>query len=211
MSNVNPNTEYTYWVENATTYVKPKTFTAGTLNNNIVNKEGYANSTATVILFDELNNVNVHTPANNVSFGAGATVNIKLKYQGTFQGSAMPFGGILVVEANQSIPTINCNGADISNVVPYSSLSYTASSTANRYVQFGVNPTLDDGSATAREINCQFKNGATDSSSLVKFTFIPANYYVANDGSILLDVQKTANQDTTATGLGRITAQTYFS
>jgi hypothetical protein len=210
LSNVNPGTKYTYWVSNSTAYyVKPFDFVAGTLNNDIVNKNAYQNGSATVILFDSVNNVNVQTANNNVTMGAGATVNLAVKYQGTFQRSAMPFGGVLVVEKNTSIAQVTCTGADIGSASG-SPLSYTVSSTANDYVVFSVSPSLDDGTSSVRDFNCQFKNGASDSSSNVKFTFIPYNWYVGNDGNFYLDAQKNANSDTARTGLGTVTANTIF-
>jgi hypothetical protein len=211
ITNVNPGDSYTYWVSNATTYVRPIEFVAGTLNNNIVNKNGYANATQTIILYDSLGNANVQGGIANVSMGAGDTKSIVLKYQGTYQQSSAPFGGVLIVEKNSSIQQVTCTGDSILPTVPYSQVTYSVSATANNYQMFGLDSTLDDGTSSVRQITCQFKNGATDTSSPVTFKVIPANYYFANDGNIYLDVQKTANSDTARVGLGTPSATMYFT
>lgn len=202
LSSVNPGVQYTYWVSNTSYYVAPKTFVGDTLSNIVVNTEAYKNGSASVIIYDSLNNVNIQD--GNLTAVAGATQNFQVKYQGTYQQSAMPFGGVLVVEANSSIAQITCSGDDISNSVPYNKVTYTVASTGNSYQTFGVAPSIDDGSSNVRTINCQIKQPSSATTGTVKLTFIPANWYKANDGSFQLDVQKTANQDTTRTGLGTV-------
>ncbi len=214
ITNVNSGTTYTYWMSNSSTYyVEPYTFVATDGANGATNSKAYANSTTepTIVLFSALNNANVQSGKSNVTLGAGGTENIVLKYQGIYQKSNAPFGGALVVEVNQTIASVTCTGNGLSTSNPYKSVTYTVSATDNKYVVFSFDKTIDDGSSNVKEFNCQFKNGASDTSSDVKFTFIPANYYLSKSGEFLLDIEKSADSDTTKTGLGVIDATMYFT
>jgi hypothetical protein len=211
IASVNEGTKYTYWVSNATEYVQPNEFVATTGANTVINSNAYANSSASITIFDVLGNQNVQNGVANTSMGAGDSISLDLKYKGTFQGSAMPFGGVLVVETNQSITSVNCNGDDISTSVPFSKVSYTVQAVADTYVTFGVAGTIDDGSGSTKVVHCTFKNGATDTSSPVYWKFIPANWYRTQAGDLALDVQKNADSSTTRVGLGSVSATTYFT
>jgi hypothetical protein len=113
----------------------------------------------------------------------------------------------MVVEYNSTIADLTCTGANLKSGNPSGfHLTYGVSATSNTYKAFEVDTSLDDGSGTARKISCQFKNGATAQATagLHGWTveFIPANYYVTNDGNIVLDIEKSANLDTARTGFG---------
>ena len=217
ITNVNPGVEYTYWVSNSTYYVQPKVFTAGNLNNNVVNKIAFANGSATVSLYDTTNRQNFGVTSYNTSVAANGVANIEVSYQGTAKQSFMPFGGLFVVEKNQSFNVnggVSCSGANIQANTGDSAytITYNPSSTDMNYVVYKVLPTIDDGKdVTVKRINCQFQNGASDAAGIVKFSFFPANYYLTNDGTIKLDVEKVANGATTRTGLGSITASGVFA
>ena len=138
--------------------------------------------------------------ANNISMGANDQANVEITYQGTSKKSASPFGGIMVIEKNSTITTVTCTGDDlIKGTSPYH-ITYTASATTHDYRLFPYAGTIDDGTGSVKRITCQFLNGgtATDGSTYW-IKFIPANYYVSNDGNFELDVEKFLNDDTTRT------------
>lgn len=199
-SNVNVGDSVTYWVENSSYWVSPDSMktNAGV---NTFEALGFANSTATLSLYDSVNRQsNSISDSYNTSMGANDQANVEITYQGTAEGSAGPFGGLLVAEYNSTISSVICNGPALATV-PYH-LTYTVSNTANTYKSWGYGPSLDDGSGSVQRINCQFKNGAVaaGAGSLYHFKFVPANYYITNDGDIVLDTEKFDNGDTTRTG-----------
>lgn len=217
LTNVNPGVQYTYWVSNASYYVAPKVFTAGSLNNNIINKVAVANGSSTITLYDTTSRQTVTSGAYNTSVGANGVANIELSYQGNAKKSSMPFGGVLIVEKNQTFNVnggVICSGANIAANTGSDAftVTYQATATDMNSVIYKVLPSIDDGvDVSVKKINCQFQNGATDAAGAYKFTLLPANYYVSNDGKILLDVEQAANGLTTRTGLGSITASGVFA
>jgi hypothetical protein len=209
-TSVSQGTDYTYWVDNSTYYVLPVTQKA-TCGVNPFTAKAWNNASATVTGYDIVGSAAVTSGASNVSMAANANANIRFTYQGTAKKSAAPFGGVMVIEYNSSIASVTCSGANIVGTNPFH-LTYTVGSTTRTYAVFAFDNKLDDGTGLAKTIDCQFKNGASaagaGSAYLVKF--IPANYYVANDGTIVLDTEKNANQDTTRTGLNVPTMTAYW-
>jgi hypothetical protein len=200
ISNTNPGESISYWVDNATYWVSPAVKVAGP---GVTSFEALAwsNGTATVTGYDLVNRQSVTGGEYNTSMAANKQANIEITVQGTSKKSSMPFGGVMVVEYNSTISSVTCNGEDLLSGNPFH-LTYTVASTQNTYQVFGVGASLDDGSGAVKKITCQFNNGATaagaDSAYYVKF--IPANYYVSQDGNVLLDTEKFADGTTVRTG-----------
>jgi uncharacterized membrane protein YwzB len=199
-TNTNVGDAITYWVSNTTYWVQPitKTAQAGVTPYEAL---GFANSSATITLFDTVNRQSTTDGVYNTSMGANDQANIEITYTGTAKGSAGPFGGIMVVETNSTLASITCTGSDLMNDNPYH-LTYTVTATTNSFKTWAYSSSLDDGTGTPKYISCQFKNGATavGAGSAYYVKFIPANYYVSLNGDIVLDTEKYADSDTTRTG-----------
>lgn len=200
ISNTNPGETITYWVDNATFWVAPVSATAISGVTDLA-ATGYANGTATITGYDLVNRASTTNGAYNTSMGANKQANIEITYQGTNKQSAMPFGGLMVIEANASIASISCNGDDLLSSNPYH-LTYTTSLTSHSYRVFAVSPTIDTGLGAVKKISCQFNNGAAAAGAGTTYyvKFIPANYYVSQTGEILLDTEKFADGATTRVG-----------
>ena len=196
-SNLNKGTQYTYWVDNESSYVQPVTINAD-CGVNSFSADAWQNSSATVTGYDTVNHQSIADGAYNSSMGANALANLEITYQGTAKYSAAPFGGVLVLEYNDTMSSVTCNGDYITESNPYH-VTYSPSSTSTTSKQYAFTTGLDDGSGNRRVINCQFKNGATAATtSPVYVKFYSADYYVTNAGNIVLDTQKYANDDTTS-------------
>lgn len=210
-TNLNQGNQIEYWVDNSTYFIKPIVKTAGP-GVTPFDASGYKNSSATITLYDKLNKQIVTDGNYNTSMGANDKANIEVTYQGTAKGSAGPFGGLMVLEQNSTINSITCKGDDLLEEDPGYHLTYTVSLTTHTYKSFPYGPTLDDGSGDARIINCQYQNSGSASGDGVvyKVKFIPANYYVTNDGDIVLDTEKNANDANTRTNLQEPTAVGYW-
>lgn len=203
LGNVNPGVEYQYWVSNTSYFTKPIVFKAGTLNNNIVNRDSYLTGVITPTAYDTVGRATVTNGSANVSMVASGTANIEITYQGTSKKSAMPFGGVLTIDMNSTITSVTCDldGAKLNTNSKYA-VTTTSPYTTYKTVVLEVPAGIDSGSSPLlHRINCQFQNGAqtlgTAVTSKAVFTLIAANYYAANDGTFKLDVEKSANDDTT--------------
>ena len=199
-TNTNIGDHITYWVSNSTYWIKPVTKSAG---QGVTSFEalGWANSSASVSLYDSVNRQATTDGAYNTSMGANDQANVEITYQGNAEGSAGPFGGMMVIEYNATISSVICTGDVLMSNSPYH-LTYTTSATSHTYKPWAYGPSLDDGSGAVKRINCQFKNGATavGAGSPYYVKFIPANYYVTKNGDIVLDTEKFADGDTTRVG-----------
>lgn len=206
LTTVNPGSQYTYWVSNNTLFlfVKPKTFTATTLNNNVVNDGAYLNSTTIVTLTAyDLNGRSTISAAGgsmtyNVSAAANAVLNIEFTYQGISKVSNLPFGGIFVLELNSTVSTVTCSGDGVTASTPFH-VTYSPIHTANKAVIFGLDETFDSGTGALRRVNCQIQNGGQLMSGVYRASILPANYYLTNTGDIALDVEQYKNDVTTRT------------
>ena len=203
-TDVNNGDTITYWVDNSSYYVSPLTKVAGTGVNKFV-ADSWRNGTVTLSAYDLTNRVTVTSGQSNTTMDANSVANIEVTYQGTAKRSAAPFGGVMVVEYNSTMSSVQCTGDDLLTSNPYH-VTYTTNSTAgvlNTYRTFAFGPTLDDGSGSPKRISCQFQNGATDvgAGASYYFTFHSANYYPTNDGNIVLDVEQYDDQDTAKTGV----------
>lgn len=200
ISNTNPGESISYWVDNATYWVTPATGVAGS-GVTAFKADAFANGAASVTAYDLVNRQSVSNSAYNTSMGANDQANIEITYQGTAKASAMPFGGVFVVEANSTIASITCTGDDLLASNPFH-LTYTVSATSHTYRTFAVGPTIDDGTGSVRKITCQFNNGASaaGADSAYYFKFIPANYYISDAGNIEFDTEKFADAETTRVG-----------
>ena len=214
-TNVNKGTSYQYWYSNTTVYVAPMTKTAGCGANDFI-ADSWQNGSVTLSGYDTVGNVVICQTAgtNNITLGANAQANQKITYQGTAKKSAMPFGGLMVVEYNSTISDVVCTGANIKSGNPSGfHITYGVSATTRTSKVFEVDSALDDGSGTSRTIDCQFTNGASavGASSPYYVKFFPANYYLTNDGNFALDVEKTLNSDNTRTGYSSNTLTCSFN
>lgn len=211
-TNVNVGDQVNYWVSNTSYWIKPVTKTA-VAGVNIFEAQGYANSTATVTLYDPVNKQSTTDGAYNTSLGANDVAKVEITYFGTAEGSAGPFGGLMVLEYNSTISQVTCTGSDLTDSNPYH-LTYTPSATTHVHKAWAYKPSMDDGSGSVRTINCEVKNSATavGAGSVYYVKFIPANYYVTQDGNIVLDTEKFADGDNTRTGstINSPTATAYF-
>lgn len=216
ITNTQKGVSYTYWVSNGTYYVEPTSFTASGTDN-VVNSKAYQNGSITISGYDVVNDKAVSSSAYNTSMGANANAKLKFTVVGSAKTSALPLGGVMVVELNSTIPTVSCSGDGIVGVNNKHQVTYTATSLANRYVIYEVAKGFDlskDGGSTGvtNVIRCDFTNGATavGAGSAYYIKFIPANYYVGNDGNLYLDVEQKMNGATTRTGYGSFTSTFYW-
>lgn len=213
ISNVNPGESITYWVDNSSTYyVQPLTQQAGSGVTSF-NTLGWKNGSITISAYDLVGRQALNgASAYNISMGANDQANVEITYQGTAKQSAMPFGGLMVIELNSTIPTVTCNGDDLVDASQFH-LTYTVASISNHYKVFGIAPTIDTGNGEVRKITCQIVNGATaagNGDSLWYVKFFPANYYVSQAGNFVLDTEKNADGSTTRTALGFPEATYYW-
>lgn len=202
---------YTYWVSNSTFYyTQPKTFTSSGTDN-IVNNEAYKNGTVTITGYDVINNCNVNTDVTsntcNISVAANAQSKVDFKYLGGAKTANLPFGGVMVVEYNNSIPTQTCAGDGIVGQNSKFQVTYSDSATSNTHKVYEVAAGFDvsktaGATGVTNVIRCETVNGAVagPAGGIMKLTFIPANYYLGNDGKIYLDVEQKMNGATTRTG-----------
>lgn len=200
-TNLNRGTQYTYWVSNTTSYVTPKVLTADCGVNTFV-ADVYQNASATVSGYDTVNSKATNNGEYNISMSANAQGNLRITYQGTAKKSAMPFGGLMVFDYNNTIASITCTGDVLLGSNPFH-LTYSPSLTTHTYQMFALSSGIDDGTGSPKVINCQILNGASSAGAESPYyvKFYGANYYVTNNGDIVLDTEKFANQDNTKTGL----------
>ena len=211
-TNLNVGESIIYWVSNSTWWVTPDTDVAGT---GVTQFQvlGLTNSTATVTLYDPVNKQPTTNGAYNSSMAANALAYVDITYAGTAQGSAGPFGGVMVFERNSTISSVSCTSPVLMDSNPFH-LTYTVSSISDSYDTFAYSPSLDDGSGNVKVINCQVKNGASaaGAGAFYYVRFYPANWYVTKAGDIVLDTQKFADSDSTKVGsiINRPQAQANF-
>lgn len=215
-TNVNPGDVIKYWVSNGTYYMTPTQLTASCNNLQFVGS-AIQNATATLTGYDTTNSRSIDTGVANISMAASAQANVRFTYQPTARKGFMPFGGVLVLEQNNTIPSsgVTCTAPFITSNTGSNAytVTYTARSTADAYKVYQVTSAIEDGSGTPQQFNCQYQNGntAAGAGSAYYVTLIPANYYVVTEtGDIVLDVEQAANQLSTRTGLGQLTSTFYW-
>lgn len=215
-TNVNAGDSITYWVDNSTYYTLPEVVNAIS-GPNVVQADAYSNGSITVSGYDIVQDRAISSGAYNSSMAANANSKEKLTVVGSAKTSNMPFGGVMIVEFNSTIPTASCSGDGIVGLNTKYQVTHTPTLVGNRYLVYEVASGFDtskDGGNTGvtNVIRCDFTNGATASGagSAWYVKFIPANYYISNDGRILLDTEKSANSATTRTGLGGSSTTFYF-
>jgi len=216
ITNTDPSTSYEYWISNGTYYVKPITFTGGGTKN-IVNKESYNNGSITVTGYDLVQKQSINSGAYNSSMGANKDAKIELTVIGSAKTAALPFGGVMVVEFNSTIPTAACSGDGIVGSNSKYQVTYSPAATTTRYLVYEVANGFDlskDGGNTGvtNVIRCDFTNGATPAGAGATWyvKFIPANYYLTNTGTFALDVEQKENGATTRTGYSTPTSTFYW-
>lgn len=206
LTNVVAGNPYTYWVDNGTGanlgyFDAPAIFTPG-CGAQTVNAVAYQFNNQTLSGYDLIGKTSAIGQATNVSMGAGKSANIQITYLGSALKTAMPFGGLMVVEYNSTIPTLTASGDGIVANSGKFHITYSSTATSNTFQTFEVTPALDPGASVVnpKYINLAFQNGQTSANGgNVYVKFFPAAYYYGNDGQIRLDVEKTANQATTRT------------
>lgn len=212
ITNFNKGEVYEYWLDNATYYVNPVTLTDAKCGVNQIVANAYLNSTPTFTGYDLVNRQTSTAGTYNTSLSANDRASIQFTYQGTSKQSFAPFGGVFVLEYNSTVTSVTCTGADIATTNDFHT-TYTVGYTAHTYSVWKLNPTIDDGKGLVRTIDCQFQNGATapGAGSIYYAKIIPANYYITNDGNIVLDVEKYLNADTARTGKGTQSLTSYWA
>ncbi len=203
-TNVNANGRIEYWVDNSTYWVQPAIVDPVLAGVNPVQAKGLANGTATITLYDQVGRADVTSGASNVSMAANKQANIEITYQGSAEASSGPFGGVMIMEYNSTIPNVICSGPQIQASNPFH-VTHTVKLLTHTFKQWAYAPSLDDATGDVNRIQCQFKNGATASGATSNYTvvFIPADYYITDAGNIVLDTEKFENQDTTRTGTAK--------
>ena len=209
---------YQYWVSNSTVYVKPLTFTASG-SNNVINKVAYRTGSPTITGYDVIYNCNtnddVAATACNITLGANQEAKIDMKYLGGAKTANLPFGGVMVVEYNNTVPTQTCSGDGLVGLNSKYQVTYSDSATTNTHKVYELAEGFDvskNGGTTGvtNVIRCEWANGATAAAAgTVKVTFIAANYYIGNDGKLYLDVEQKMNGANTRTGLATTTKTFY--
>lgn len=216
-TSVNKGDSITYWVSNSTTYVEPLSQSAGDGVTRFDNTNAYQNGSMTVTGYDLVQKTAITSGAYNSSMGANKNAQIEFTVLGLAKTSNIPLGGVMVVEYNSTIPTVSCSGDGIVGLNNKYQVTYSVTATTNAFKIYEVAKGFDvsqDGGNTGvtRNIRCDFTNGAsavgTGSPFYVKF--IPANYYLGNDGNIYLDVEQKMNGATTRTNLGGTLATFYW-
>lgn len=209
-STLNKGVPLEVWFSNATYYTMPKTVTADCGLNQVV-LDTWANASATVTVYDNVGKATLNN-ANNLTLAANGNANLQITYQGTAKSSRMPFGGVFVIEYNNTISSVTCSGSGVSPTTGFH-VTYAVSSTGNTYKVFNVDSSLDDGTGLAKTFDCQIKAGASamPTGSSYILNFIPANYYATNSGDIVLDVEQALNDLTTRTGSGTLSVTRYFA
>jgi len=217
ISNVDPSTTYKYWVSNATHYVEPITF-IGSGTKTITNDKAYQNGTITINAYDLINNQAISASSHNATLSSG-TAKLKFTVLGAGSTSALPFGGVLVVEANSSISQIICSGDGLS-LTPSTKyqVTYSPTYTNYRYVIYEVDPGYDISpnglQGVTKTFECDFVSSTDPAGPNItyKASFIPANYYYVNDlGDFVLDVEQKLNGLTTRTGYSEQSFTGYWS
>ena len=215
ITNVQPNVQYTYWVNNATNwYVTPVTFSAQTGSQNVV-AIGYANGSGSITGYDTNNHQTTTSGAYNTTLGANGNAYEQFTYTGTAKQSSGPFGGLMVLEYNNTLSQVTCSGNDIlpaGSANPYH-LVYQTNNISHTYQEWVYTSGFDTGMGTLQTINCQFNNGntAVPTGDNYKITFYPANYYVANTGNIVLDTSQYLNGVNTLTSLNQPSSTFYWT
>jgi hypothetical protein len=204
-TNLNKGSSYQYWVSNSTYYATPITKIAECKVNPFESK-AYQNGSITITGYDLVKKSVINSTDSLTSMAANANAKVEFTIVGAAKTSALPFGGVMVVEYNSTIPTVACSGDGIVGPNSKYQITYSDASTSHTHKVYEVASGFDvstDGGNTGvtKIIRCDFSNGAlgaTGDSFYIKF--YPANWYLANDGSLYLDVEKKMNSATTKTG-----------
>jgi hypothetical protein len=191
-----------YWLSNSTHYCTPATITKTCGSQDIWN-DCTINASVTLTAYDGFTTLTAGTGgATNITIAANGVGNVLIRYQGTAQKSAAPYGGVMVVEVDDAITTVTANGAGITDGTGSFHLTYTLTTTGNIAKMFYFDGQLDDGSGASKDIQLQFKAGSTNPTGTFYVTFYAANYYLDKNGNVVLDTEKyNNNQDSTKTGL----------
>jgi hypothetical protein len=197
LSNIKKNIEYTYWNNNQSNFIEPKTMKAVCGPNQFIATAYHADN-GTLGEYDSVGRQSIDDGISNISMGANDQANVEFTYQGVAKESLMPFGGVMVLEVNSTITQITCTSPDgVLDLSPAKkfSITYTPHATTHISKVIQLNGNIDDGTGAVKKINCQFLNGGTAAGTDAKWyvSLYPANWYVTNDGGFDLDVEQTAN------------------
>lgn len=213
-ANVNPDTEYKYWISADNYLIRPLVQKGTTGNNAFVNREAYCPSTISLTAYDVTGKAAVAVASHNVSGVANGVQNVEFDYQPVYGRSNVPFGGVFVIEMNNTITSVQCTGTGVVSAGTGNfHLTYAVSNLSAKYQPFLLADGWDNGAGGAqKQIFCTFNNGAS-SAQYTQYiaTIIPANYYVANDGNFYLDTEKFMNNGiSTRTATNTSTFTGYF-
>ena len=209
--------KYKYWILNESWYIQPLEGTVTECATQKISKSGIKNASATLTAYDVVNAQTVTNGLYNTSLGASGSASIRYTFDPTGDKGFMPFGGVLVLEQNSTIPLsgVKCTGSFVTSNTGSDAftVTYTMSKpTTHNYKVYKILTSIEDGSGKPVTIECEFENGATAAGNGPYYaTLIPANYYYAKDGTIKLDVEQAANELTTRTGYGKLVATSWFA
>lgn len=196
-------TQLTYWLSNSSLFCEPvtKTTPCGSFS---IQAKCLGNYSATMSVYDEDNKATLGAggAGTNVTIGANSAGHLTYSYTTTGKKSEMALGGCMIIEYPSSLSQVQVSGEGISSdaVCQYATSSYTVSSTSNTYIALAVPKMWDAGTTSVKKnIALTLISGASDPSGTVKVAFMPAQYYVTNDGNFDLNTQKVKNADTTRT------------
>jgi hypothetical protein len=190
-----------YWLSNTSLYCAPTSKTL-TCSPSTIQSACYQNATNTMVAQTTSSaTLTAGGGATNLTLSANGVANMVLRYQGQAKKSSMPYGGIMVVEVPNTVSGVTVNGAGVTPGMGNFHLTHTVSSTSNIYFTYLVDGTLEDATGAEKVLSFQFQAGATAPAGKFYVKFYPANYYVSNNGDFVLDVEKSANQETTKVGL----------
>lgn len=195
-----------FWLYNSTRFCAPVSPPGGLAEcgNQILQATCYGNGTSlSTTMWDDDNNVLLGASAagTNVTIGANGIANLILKYKAVAKAANMPFGGCAVIEFPTTITDVIVSGSGLSNANPCNyQVTYTVGNATNTYRTFAVPTGFDAaGDGLTKDISVQLRAGSSNPSGHFFVQFIPANYYVANDGTFDLNTEQAKNSATTRT------------
>lgn len=186
-----------YWKSNSTFMCNVKSLDKVPCGSQTVQTDCYQNASISLSVFDILGNQYLTNGGgnNNITIGANAYTNVRLDYQGVAYQSRVPLGGCIAVEVPNTFTGVTIAGL---SACPYK-WTYTTASTGNTFYTFGIPAGWDAGDGSLKSLPMQLRSGASNPSGTGYITVIPANYYIGNDKTFHLGIEKDANNDNSKT------------
>lgn len=148
------------------------------------------------------------TSETNLTLGVKGIANLELRYQGIADRSGMPFGGCVAIEYPNTITKITVTGSQ-GDMIPAAVLDTPCTDFTYTYSNQGTGTTVrqiripdgwdSKGFGDLKILNFQVEAGSDDPSGTIFVEWMPANYYVTNDGPFDLNIDKVLNRETSKT------------